>query len=123
MTGTNSINGDAKVILLRLKNLEESQRVGFERVEKKIDDISDKFHEVDKQASENKTNIKNACHDSLYKIFFISSIFASSAWMRCSNSFNSSMSSDITSPSRSKSSIRSNSGFAHAGMSPGIGGS
>jgi len=65
MTGTNSINGDAKVILLRLKNLEESQRVGFERVEKKIDDISDKFHEVDKQASENKTNIKNACHDIL----------------------------------------------------------
>ena len=63
MPGTNSINGDAKVILLRLKNLEESQRAGFERVEKKIDDISDKFHGVDKQASENKTRIENACHD------------------------------------------------------------
>ena len=64
MTGEQKIiNGDVKLILHRLSALEKNQDAGFERLEKKIDYISDKFHVLDKQANENTTRIDNACHD------------------------------------------------------------
>jgi len=75
MTGEPKIiNGDVKLILHRIGALEKSQNEGFVNVEKKIDDLSNKinesdkksterYHAVDKQATENKVDIKNACHD------------------------------------------------------------
>jgi len=64
MTGEPKIiNGDVKLILHRIGALEKNQDAGFDRLEKKIGEISDKFHAVDKQATENKADIKNACHD------------------------------------------------------------
>ena len=75
MTGEPKIiNGDVKLILHRIGALEKLQKEGFINVEKKIDDLTnkinesdkkstDRFHAVDKQATENKADIKNACHD------------------------------------------------------------
>ena len=75
MTGEPKIiNGDVKLILHRIGALEKLQKEGFINVEKKIDDLTnkinesdkkstDRFHAVDKQATENKVDIKNACHD------------------------------------------------------------
>ena len=75
MTGeTKIINGDVRLILHRLGELEKSQKDGFKNVGNKIDGLSDKinesdkqsaekFHAADKQASENRTRIDNACHN------------------------------------------------------------